>query len=38
MERSLIDDLFQNGRLEELIEQLEQAINDDYEEYAMLKL
>ena len=38
MERSLIDDLFQNGRLEELIEQLEQAISDDYEEYAMLKL
>ena len=38
MENSLIDELFAKGKIKELITQLEQDLENDYEEYAMLKL
>lgn len=38
MERSSIDRLFSQGKIEELTELLEQAIEQEYEEYEMLRL
>ena len=38
MERTKIDELFAQGKIAELTAQLEQAVDEEYEEYEMLKL
>ena len=38
MDRAEIDALFEQGKIDELIEVLEKAMEDEYEEYHMLKL